>query len=242
MNKSDIYKIIGYNGEYNNNVKKALRKLLKENHPDTGGNVETFKVINEVKNNKELEDNKVSFHVNKKNSNKAIFDDIDYTYCSIRKKELESKKMQYQKELNEIKKNIKQNMEKYGILYQSSIDKEHMLYNINDKININIIFVISIILVLILGLFIITKRNALLIIFIIMLLLLLICIYNSLQKIKQKNKNKNIILNDYFNTINDIKISKNTKKELINKKIELERKINKINNDIRFYDNILKKE
>ena len=30
MDKNEIYKIIGYKGEYNINVKKRIRKLLKE--------------------------------------------------------------------------------------------------------------------------------------------------------------------------------------------------------------------
>ena len=50
MKKDSIYKLIGYNGEYNKNVKSKLRALLKKYHPDhNNGNDEVFKIINEVK-------------------------------------------------------------------------------------------------------------------------------------------------------------------------------------------------
>ena len=77
MNKESIYKLIGYNGEYTANVKKAIRKLLKENHPDNNGNRKIFELISEVK--KELEENKVSYN-SQKTINNSI-DDIDYDYC-----------------------------------------------------------------------------------------------------------------------------------------------------------------
>ena len=69
MNKDSIYRIIGYHGEYSDSVKKALKKLLKENHPDRNGNVEIFKIINEVKN--ELETDKVSFQYAKVKNNEV---------------------------------------------------------------------------------------------------------------------------------------------------------------------------
>ena len=42
MNKDDVYQIIGYQGEYTESVKKAIRKLLKDNHPDNKGNRDKF--------------------------------------------------------------------------------------------------------------------------------------------------------------------------------------------------------
>ncbi len=78
MNKDSIYQIIGYQGEYNNNVKKALKKLLKDNHPDNHGDIKLFKLINEVK--RELETNKVSYKYNDENA-KNIINDIDYDFC-----------------------------------------------------------------------------------------------------------------------------------------------------------------
>ena len=79
MNKESIYRIIGYHGEYNNNVKKAIRKLLKENHPDNNGDRRVFELINEVK--KELEENRVSFDYKKIKSSIKKNEDIDYEYC-----------------------------------------------------------------------------------------------------------------------------------------------------------------
>ena len=79
MNKESIYIIIGYKGEYNTNVKKAIRKLLKDNHPDKKGNQKIFELINEVK--EELENNKVSYSPKKSNNKINEIDDIDYNYC-----------------------------------------------------------------------------------------------------------------------------------------------------------------
>ncbi len=240
MNKQDIYKIIGYNGNYDNKVKKAIRKLLKENHPDSGGNIENFKIINEVK--KELEENKVSIIVNKKNISNN-FKDIDYQYCIDKKKQLENKKELLQKELNEIKDNLKLNIDNYAILYKSSLDKEHMLYNNIDNLNrlMMIICVLTTLLIITLGIMIIFNKNVFIILSI-LLVMLVIWVIAFLKKIKSINNEKKIKLDDYFDTVNEIKISKKIKKDLNNKKLDLERKINKINNDIRFYDNIIKNE
>ena len=240
MNKQDIYKIIGYNGNYDNKVKKAIRKLLKENHPDSGGNIENFKIINEVK--KELEENKVSIIVNKKNISNS-FKDIDYQYCIDKKKQLENKKELLQKELNEIKDNLKLNIDNYAILYKSSLDKEHMLYNNIDNLNrlMMIICVLTTLLTITLGIMIIFNKNVFIILSI-LLVLLVIWVIAFLKKIKSINNEKKVKLDDYFDTVNEIKISKKIKKDLNNKKLDLERKINKINNDIRFYDNIIKNE
>ena len=240
MNKQDIYKIIGYNGNYDNKVKKAIRKLLKENHPDSGGNIENFKIINEVK--KELEENKVSIIVNKKNISNN-FKDIDYQYCIDKKKQLENKKELLQKELNEIKDNLKLNIDNYAILYKSSLDKEHMLYNNIDNLNrlMMIICVLTTLLIITLGIMIIFNKNVFIILSI-LLVMLVIWVIAFLKKIKSINNEKKVKLDDYFDTVNEIKISKKIKKDLNNKKLDLERKINKINNDIRFYDNIIKNE
>lgn len=240
MNKQDIYKIIGYNGNYDNKVKKAIRKLLKENHPDSGGNIENFKIINEVK--KELEENKVSIIVNKKNISNS-FKDIDYQYCIDKKKQLENKKELLQKELNEIKDNLKLNIDNYAILYKSSLDKEHMLYNNIDNLNrlMMIICVLTTLLIITLGIMIIFNKNVFIILSI-LLVMLVIWVIAFLKKIKSINNEKKVKLDDYFDTVNEIKISKKIKKDLNNKKLDLERKINKINNDIRFYDNIIKNE
>ena len=240
MNKQDIYKIIGYNGNYDNKVKKAIRKLLKENHPDSGGNIENFKIINEVK--KELEENKVSIIVNKKNISNN-FKDIDYQYCIDKKKQLENKKELLQKELNEIKDNLKLNIDNYAILYKSSLDKDHMLYNNIDNLNrlMMIICVLTTLLIITLGIMIIFNKNVFIILSI-LLVLLVIWVIAFLKKIKSINNEKKVKLDDYFDTVNEIKISKKIKKDLNNKKLDLERKINKINNDIRFYDNIIKNE
>ena len=134
MNKESIYKIIGYHGEYTENVKKALRKLLKENHPDHKGDKEVFKLINEVK--KELEENKVSYKYKEIGNNKK-FDDIDYDFCSSMINSLIKKK-------NELEKNIKsKNNEKksldndYKKLYNESLENENFLLSNKNILKLN---------------------------------------------------------------------------------------------------------
>ena len=75
MNKDSIYRIIGYNGEYTASVKRAIRKLLKENHPDNKGDRKTFELINEVK--KELEENRVSYNSKSTKDNIKINDELN---------------------------------------------------------------------------------------------------------------------------------------------------------------------
>ena len=104
-----------------------------------------------------------------------------------------------------------------------------------------IICVLTTLLIITLGIMIIFNKNVFIILSI-LLVMLVIWFIAFLKKIKSINNEKKVKLDDYFDTVNEIKISKKIKKDLNNKKLDLERKINKINNDIRFYDNIIKNE
>ena len=54
MTKEEIYEYLNFQGKYDANVKKRLKKLIKKYHPDlNNGDDTTIKIINEVK--KELE-------------------------------------------------------------------------------------------------------------------------------------------------------------------------------------------
>ena len=65
MTKEEIYEAINYNGNYNKEVKKKLRLLMKKFHPDLNKeDKETIKILVEVKN--ELINNKVSYVKRKK--------------------------------------------------------------------------------------------------------------------------------------------------------------------------------
>ena len=241
MKKEDIYQIIGYNGQYDIKVKKALRKLLKDNHPDNGGNKEKFILINEVK--KELEENKISYHFDKKKVVKNI-NDIDYEFCIYRKKELEKQKKEYEKQYQNIKECLKMNIEKYHLLYQTSLSQEVILNTVNDKsyFYLKLIYFIIFLLILFLVFFLITEKNYYLIILGIFLVILLIIVRIFYIYTKKTTMNQNNNFDNYQNIVNEINTSKKIKDELKKQKLELEHKINRINNDIRFYNNIINNE
>ena len=48
MKKEEVYKLIEYNGKYDDKVKRNLKKLLKKYHPDHYGKNDIIKVIYEV--------------------------------------------------------------------------------------------------------------------------------------------------------------------------------------------------
>jgi len=67
MTKKEIYKYLKYNGVYDSGVKRRLKKLIKQYHPDRNkGDDTVMKLINEVK--KELESGNVSVNVDSNTS------------------------------------------------------------------------------------------------------------------------------------------------------------------------------
>ena len=83
MTKEEIYAYLKYNGVYDSGVKRRLKKLIKQYHPDRNkGDDTVMKLINEVK--KELETNSVSINVDSntsdvRNTNKSSVDIINIT-------------------------------------------------------------------------------------------------------------------------------------------------------------------
>ena len=223
MNKDSIYQIIGYHGEYNNSVKKALKKLLKENHPDHHGNIELFKLINEVK--KELETNKVSYKINDKKI-KNNFDDIDYEYCKEMIIKLEKKLVtineKYYKEKNTIN-----NLDiKYNNLYTGVLKNKNIILNIDEKKKeLNEIKIVSLIMIILLItvfiIIIVTQNNYLLILLVLMGI---------------------ILIYEIVNLFDDIKRNQNLKREHEKLLIEIFNEKGKIENNLRFYKNLISKK
>lgn len=240
MNKDSIYRIIGYNGEYTESIKKALRRLLKENHPDHNGDKEVFKIINDVKD--ELENNQVSFKY-KKNKDKKIYDDIDYSYCSEMINKLTKEKNILENELQEKKDNISSLNQNYHSLYRESIEKASNIINndINKLNNIKKIFII--ILIVLIGLFLYAILNNSIIFFVIfgiisfIFIIILSRYFTMINEINTSNKKK---VKNYVKVVDGIKSIIDNKQHLLNDEIQLERKIKKIENDLRFYKNLLK--
>lgn len=240
MNKDNIYKLIGYNGEYNDKVKKAIRKLLKQYHPDHDGDEKIFKLINEVKH--ELELNRVSFKPNK--SNDKDIDDIDYHYCDemIINLELQKKEIVYQIKKNKEAINIINN--KYQKLYSENLDQKNFIINKKSSFDLKKVqkrtILFFLFLIVPLFFFALIKNYAFLIIFILglgIIIYYLFRISKEANKIIYSNKQS---FNSYLQSSKRIQKLLHTKSKLQEKEINLKRQLKKIENDLRFYRNLLK--
>ena len=244
MNKDDIYKIIGYQGEYTANIKKAIRKLLKENHPDNQGNRYQFELINEVKN--ELENNKVPLKYRKRKISKLKKDtDIDYEYCKEQIQVLSKKFMEYSNIYSKYKNELEKLEKEYPKIYRNSVDLELNLLSLsNESKKIQNIKVISVMMIIIISIIfilsIIMHNNLLLILFALLTITCVFVVEKYFVLISRITKNNKKRLKDYV-LVNKI-IRDNTLKqeELKNKILSISKKINSIENDLRFYNNLLK--
>lgn len=242
MNKDSIYRIIGYNGEYTASVKRAIRKLLKENHPDNKGDRKTFELINEVK--KELEENRVSYNSKSTKDNIKINDDIDYLYCTKMIDEINDKLTIYTKELKEKEEKLNKYTREYKDYYRDSIDLESKLLN-NSKKNselknlksMSILLLILSIIAFMLSL--LTRNIVFYVLFIVLVAISVYVIHKAfliMQKATDNNHNK---VNNYVGVNNKIRDNQ-TNQEKLRKEIgELDKKIKRLENDLRFYHNII---
>ena len=240
MNKNDVYKLIGYRGEYNANVKKAIRKLLKENHPDNKGDRKKFEIIQEVK--KELESGKVSY--TEKDSFK-VSKDIDYDYCLRKIDELKDKKDNLNNLMNNKKEILNKYADEYKNLYQTSLDIENnLLVNspyIKKAQNIKTFSIILLILMIIVfSVSIINKGTILFVVFIILSIICILVVQrylNYVHKMTESSKNR---FKEYLKM--NAKIRKNIHKQNDLKKeiYDIKKRINNVENDLRFYKNLLK--
>ena len=226
MNKESIYRIIGYKGEYNNNVKKAIRKLLKENHPDNNGDRKIFELINEVK--KELEENKVSINYKKNQSNIPVGDDIDYLYCSKMIDKITKEKEAYQKAYDKKKKELADVIDNYNSIYYNGIDLETNLLSSSQHIEkLEMTKILSIVLLILatisFTISVLTKNIIFLCLFVALTFICVIIIHRgffTIQKLAETNRKK---VKKYVRINNEIRENQTNQKEL---KEEL-REINK---------------
>jgi len=245
MNKDSIYRIIGYHGEYSDSVKKALKKLLKENHPDRNGNVEIFKIINEVKN--ELETDKVSFQYAKvKNNEVNTYSDIDIDYCQKMSEKIKKDLNSLERKIVSKKEELKEINNKYRMLYENSFEEQKYLINNNKAaLSLKKIKTRSILLLIIITIiFIVAIINNNLLLFSLFGLMCFIFIFiiikyfnimNSIAKNNEKNLNKYVKITSKLHFIMEKRDSLSI--ELWN----LEREKTSMENDLRFYSNLLKK-
>ena len=242
MNKESIYRIIGYNGEYNASVKRAIRKLLKENHPDNHGDRKKFELINEVK--KELEENRVSYDYKNNKSSIKINDDIDYLYCAKMIDEITKKISIYTNELNKRKEKIDKCTKEYKNYYQDSMDLEACLLNKskreNEIKNNKTVSIILLILSLIAFLCAyVTKNTIFYVVFIITVVICVLVIHKSFNMMQDINDNNHNKVNKYVGINNKIRDNQSTQSKLKKEINELDKTIKGLENDLRFYHNII---
>lgn len=245
MNKDSIYKLIGYAGEYNKEVKSKLRGLLKKYHPDHNqGKSEIFKLINEVK--KELEGNQ-SKTKNKKETSKKDTDsnNEDFLYYEMKIQELSKQKEELEQKIKQKNKVIKEFTNNFCSLNENFIKNKEILYNNQDNLDYlksfkekYITYILSLIIAVTCYLI---KRNivfiGLVIIIVIILSLDVIKLYTKIKKINIDNNNyvnKNFELLKEIQTLKD-KINHNKQTVL-----SLKRDLTQCENDIRFYQNRMK--
>ena len=244
MNKDDVYRLISYQGEYNNQVKKAIRKLLKDNHPDNKGDREKFELINEVKN--ELENNKVPIKYNKKNSEKTKqHDDIDYDFCYERIRLLTKRKEECSKKINEYNSKLNILEDEYRDVYRKSIDLELNLLSSSEEAkkiqNVKLLSITMVIVITILFILSVIKYNIFyLIIFVLLTIICVIIIEKYFILVNSVAKNNKKRLKDYVLINKKIRDNTKNQEELKEQILILSKELNTIENDLRFYNNLLK--
>ena len=244
MNKENIYQIIGYQGEYNNNVKKAIRKLLKDNHPDNHGDSKTFQIINEVK--QELENNTVSYKVRNKSDdiNNKKYDDFDYDFCKRMINKLTKDFSILNKSLKKKEELLKNIQESYNYLYRECLEKEKYLLSRKDDLEKNqkmkkrcLFFLIILIALFIVS--ILHNNIYLLLIFAIGCLLLLYQMYDFMKNLKKINIYNQKEVHEYIKLMRKVDNLCKEKNQISLEIVNLKRKIKKKENDLRFYHNII---
>lgn len=247
MNKDSIYKIIGYEGEYNKEVKAKLRKLLKKYHPDhNNGESEIFKLINEIK--KELEHN---INIKIKNVNiktkKAEISKDNFQYYENQIKKLLKQNELLRTKINNKNSDIEKISKRYNLLNEKLSKNQGILCENNDNVNYlkkfqkkYIVYILSLIISIIIYLL---KKNILFIGLIsIIIIILTIDVGKLYLSIKEITSNSNDYLKKNFDLFKDIEHLKDRINEEKRELLVFERELIKNNNDIRFYQNQLNKK
>jgi len=243
MNKDNIYKLIGYKGEYNKEVKAKLRKLLKNYHPDHNkGQSETFKLINEVK--KELEKNP-HLKINNENIQRNITKE-DLEYYQERIIFLQEQNMVIEKKIEEKNINFKKILQKFNSLNEKLNDNNELLCKNNDNVNYlkmfqkkYIVYILSF-LIFIVG-YLLTKNLFFILLIIIIITVLSIDISKLYLSIKELTGQNNNYLLKNFELFKELDILKNDISKQKKVILALKRELDKNSNDIRFYQNQLNK-
>lgn len=134
MTKEEVYKLIQYDGKYDEKVKKNLKSLIKKYHPDKNkDDNKMIKVIYEVK--KELENNQVSYNMEKQEVDTNEY--IDKNKCIIKIEKLSKEKEQIDKKLKKNYIVLSDLFKEYSDLYETHCKKQNNFCEIKDQFNKN---------------------------------------------------------------------------------------------------------
>lgn len=250
MTREEIIEKIRYKGEYTEAVKKRLKKLIKQYHPDVNKkDKETIKILYAVK--KELEDGSLIYtSTSKNNDNKESKENNNYDYIISffenvienlkRKRDEINNKIEYL--YNRYNKKIDEKNDKTEELTEIVFKIENLNYELEKLKKIDIldwlIIVLSLITILCTFVF---KLYFLLLVVVFFIIAEWYYIYvryldyNNIKYLLKKNEKKKKIIDKEFDTIED------NLKELRKEEIDLKKEKSNINNDIQYYSNEINK-
>ena len=131
MKKEEVYKLIEYNGIYDDKVKRNLKKIIKKYHPDKNPvDNKIIQVIYEVK--KELETGNISYNPIKKDVKKNDF--ISKSECLENLDRLHKEKRNNDLKLKELYNKLSNFLKEYNNIYTSYCTAQNSFCVVQDRI------------------------------------------------------------------------------------------------------------
>lgn len=242
MTREEILKKINYNGKYTKEVKSNLKKLIIKYHPDHNGDSEVFKLLNTIK--KDLDNGKV----------------INIEEPVIKSESVIKNKSEYLEKIKNLKVERDSIKEKLDALYKESDNikiyyqdihnknrkNNYKLYDIQESIDDlkkfkkRYIFML-IIIILFLIIYLDSRDFIYLVIFFVLMLLTLLYAFSNIRKVSKVYTYLDNKLKVSSDLLKNMKKYNDDNEDLKKDIIRLERDINRINNEIRLYENLMEK-
>ncbi len=259
MNKNEIYEAIGYKGQYSKDVKRKLRLLMKKFHPDVNsGNDQMMKLLVEVKN--ELISNKVSYIKQEKPRKKKVEEEKiqeDQTIDDFKKISIQdlTKKVNdllkdmvaFQTTLFKFYKQMAKEESEYFKIYKKYKDTLTQIETLEDKIKsircISKIEMFCFLLCLMNLVFLLFQFNVFSLLFMIFFgIASFLLFFLRLSKIKFLTDKVYDLEIDSLIIKKDLQVQDDLLQEFKQKEGNLKRTIQRLKDDITFYNHILAKK
>ena len=243
MNEREILDAIGYNGEYNKEVKKNLKGLLKKYHPDHyKGSDDTFKLINKVK--RELEAGKKPT-IKPKVNKKKTYNNDDYLWYANQIDELTKKRNELLEKKENKQKRLFSLQDEYKDIYDIDINNRN---DENDNANSilvlqenrQVIYTLLYLLIVISLIFVFTKIYYPIIILVILIIIMIIKLVSLHKEIKSSIKVNEKAINKSKKSFEKISNINEEINDLYHEIWELDCEIGRLNTKINLYYNHIK--